>query len=303
VSTATPLTRGQAAALVALTLMWGVNWPMMKLSLTGMTPLMFRAHTMTVGALWLWLFYRWRGVRMWPQGREWGQVALLGLPNILAWHVCSIMGITHLASGRAAVLGFTMPIWTVLISALITRAMPSRRTWAATACVAVAVALLLSHEVGQIAGRPAGVAWMVAGAMSWALGTVLARRTVTSLPVEALTVWMMLLSAACLWLLAASLEPWPSWNFTAPVWWSLVYSVTLNFGFAQIIWFGLVRKLPPETSAMGIMAVPLIGTLSAAFIMGERPHWQDYVAIAFVMAAMAAVLYPPRAASGSPPRP
>ena len=68
-------------------------------------------------------------------------------------------------------------------------------------------------------------------------------------------------------------------------------------------WFGLVRKLPPETSAMGIMAVPLIGTLSAAFIMGERPHWQDYVAIAFVMAAMAAVLYPPRAASGSPPRP
>ena len=61
----------------------------------------------------------------------------------------------------------------------------------------------------------------------------------------------------------------------------------------------ITRKLSPETSAMGIMAVPLIGTLSAAFIMGERPHWQDYVAIAFVMAAMAAVLYPPRAASGS----
>ena len=45
------ITRRQLGALVALTLMWGVNWPMMKLSLRELTPMYFRAITMTGGAL------------------------------------------------------------------------------------------------------------------------------------------------------------------------------------------------------------------------------------------------------------
>ena len=42
------------------------------------------------------------------------------------------------------------------------------------------------------------------------------------------------------------------------------------------------------------MAIPLIGSLSATVIVGEWPHWQDYLAIVFVMAAIAAVLLPAR---------
>jgi drug/metabolite transporter (DMT)-like permease len=45
---------------------------------------------------------------------------------------------------------------------------------------------------------------------------------------------------------------------------------------------------------MSIMAIPLIGTLSATVIVGEWPHWQDFAAILFVMTAIAAVLLPPR---------
>lgn len=68
----------------------------------------------------------------------------------------------------------------------------------------------------------------------------------------------------------------------------------INYGFAQIIWFSLARNLPPATSAMSVMAIPLIGTLSATFIVGEVPHWQDYAAVALVMSAIAAVLLPAR---------
>jgi drug/metabolite transporter (DMT)-like permease len=42
------------------------------------------------------------------------------------------------------------------------------------------------------------------------------------------------------------------------------------------------------------MAIPLVGTLSATLIVGEVPHWQDYVAVLCVMAAIAAVLMPPQ---------
>ena len=65
------LNRNQTLGLVALTLMWGVNWPVMKLSLQELSPLYFRALTMTGGALWLFAFYRQSGVRLTPQASEW----------------------------------------------------------------------------------------------------------------------------------------------------------------------------------------------------------------------------------------
>ncbi len=84
------------------------------------------------------------------------------------------------------------------------------------------------------------------------------------------------------------------------MWISLAYGVVFNYGFGQLIWFGMARTLPPGTSAMSIMAIPLVGTLSATVIVGETPHWQDWLAMGFVMVAIASVLWP--AASGSATR-
>lgn len=284
----------QLWALVALTLMWGLNWPMMKFSLRELSPLYLRALTMTGGALWLYAYYRARGFRLLPQGSEWRSVITLGLPNMLGWHTVSILGVKELASGRAAILGFTMPVWTVLISVLFLGETLTRRVAFAAVAVLMAIALLTSSEFIALSGRPRGIAWMEVGAVLWAVGTLMMRRAILTLPMETLTVWMMALSSLCLWGMALALEPWPAWEFSAAMWGSLVYGALINYGFGQIIWFGLARNLPPATSAMSIMAIPLVGTLSATFIVGEWPHWQDFVAIGFVMAAIAAVLLPPR---------
>lgn len=288
------LTRKQLLALIALTLMWGVNWPMMKLSLRELSPLYFRAITMTLGASWLWLFFRARGVRMLPHGTEWKTVVMLALPNMLGWHTISIFGVKELSSGRAAILGFTMPIWTVLLGALFLGQKLTLRVAWATLAVAAAIALLMAHELHNLTGRPLGVLWMELAALSWAIGTLMMRRLTITLPTEALAVWMMLLTSVCLWVLALVAEPVPSFQFSPAMWGSLVYGVFINYGFAQIIWFGLARNLPPATSAMSVMAIPLIGTLSATIVVGEVPHWQDYVAVVLVMSAIAAVLLPAR---------
>ena len=43
------LTRQQLVLLVLLTITWGVNWPVMKLGVTGFPPLTFRAISMWLG--------------------------------------------------------------------------------------------------------------------------------------------------------------------------------------------------------------------------------------------------------------
>jgi drug/metabolite transporter (DMT)-like permease len=288
------ISRQQLLTLVALTLMWGVNWPMMKFSLRELSPMYFRALTMTAGALFLYSWYRARGLRMLPRGAEWRSVVAIGAPNMLGWHTVSILGVKELASGRAAILGFTMPIWTVLIGALFMGEKLTRRVAVAAVAVAIAIALLTSSEFTALTGRPLGIVWMEIAAICWAIGTLLMRRATLTLPVETLTIWTMILASACLWLIALVSEPWPRWQFSSAMWLSLAYGAFINYGFAQTLWASLARHLPPSTSAMSIMAIPLIGTLSATVIVGEWPHWQDYVAIVFVMMAIAAVLLPPR---------
>lgn len=295
------LSRRQLWALVGLTLMWGVNWPMMKLSLQELTPLYFRASTMCLGAAWLFVYVQRHGERMWPQGREWLTIAWLGLPNVLGWHTLSIFGVQELASGRAAIIGFTMPIFTVLLGAAFFGERITPRVRLAVAAAAIAIGLLLWHELQSLSGRPAGIAWMLGAAACWGLGTLTFKRAHFQLSAMAVTVWMLLLGSAVLWVLAIALEPMPTpQRFSVPMWLALAYGVFINYGVAQLIWFGLARHLPPATSAMSVMAIPLVGTLSATFIVGEIPHWQDWLAIVFVMIAIASVLWPSRSRPAIP---
>jgi drug/metabolite transporter (DMT)-like permease len=285
--------RRQLWALLALTLMWGVNWPMMKLSLQQLSPLYFRASTMLLGAVWLFAYVAARGERMKPVGHEWVAIARLGLPNVLGWHTLSILGVQELASGRAAILGFTMPIFTVAIGATFFGERITPRIRLAVLCVSVAIGLLVWHELQRLSGRPTGVVWMLGAAVSWALGTLLFRRAALTLSPLVVAVWMLLLGSLVLGVLAFSLEPLPQpAAFTPLMWASLAYGVVINYGFAQLIWFDIARTLPPATSAMSVMAVPLVGTLSATFIVGEVPHWQDWLAMLFVILAIASVLVP-----------
>ncbi len=290
------LSRRDVGLLVLLTLMWGINWPMMKFSLREMTPLWFRAVTMGGGALVLLGFYRWRGVSMALPRHEVGRIVWLALPNIVGWHCFSIIGLQELASGRAAILGFTMPVWTVLIGLLLTGERMTRRVWISVVAAAAAVALLSAQEFAQLAGRPAGVAWMQLAAVCWAVGTLMMRRTQTSLPNEAVTVWMMLIGAAFFWTIAPLTEPLPSpASFSGPMWGALAYGVVLNYGYAQVLWFGMARRLPPTASAFSIMAVPLVGTLSAAALIQETPRMADWFAAVAIMVAIASALLPRRA--------
>jgi drug/metabolite transporter (DMT)-like permease len=40
------------------------------------------------------------------------------------------------------------------------------------------------------------------------------------------------------------------------------------------------------------MMIPALGVFSSMWLLGERPHWQDYVALALIVFSLATVLLP-----------
>ena len=64
----------QLALLVALTLIWGLNWPVMKLGVTHYPPLSFRTLSMWIGLPVLWVAVRALKVPLHVPRAEWREL-------------------------------------------------------------------------------------------------------------------------------------------------------------------------------------------------------------------------------------
>jgi drug/metabolite transporter (DMT)-like permease len=294
------LTPTQLWLLVGLTITWGINWPIMKLGVGGgYPPLTFRALSMWIGipvlAIGLMLlkvpFTIPRGDAEKPF-KYWKELLLLAVFNMFIWHGCIILAVTLLSSGRAAILGYTMPIFSAIIGAWFFADKLSARGWLGVGSAAFGVMLLLTHEFGKLAGAPLGVLLALMAASTWALGTQLLRRT--SIPAATLSIsfWMTVLTAIVMSMLSLIFEQhrWRMPNTTE--WFSILFNAVLIFGFAHATWFYLARSLPPVASTLSVMFIPILGVFSGAIWLGEKLFWQDWAAVALMVVAIGSVLWP-----------
>lgn len=290
------LSSRQLVVLVLLTLVWGLNWPIMKVGVTGFPPLTFRALSLWLGLPLLALVVRGLGLPFALPRRHWLGMAQLALFNMVLWHALIMLAIPQLSSGRAAILGYTMPIFSAVLGSAFFGQRLAVRAWGGVAAAALGV-LLLWYEFTQLGGRPVGVLLMLAAAASWALGTQLLRRSRIEVPTLTLTFWMMALTTLVLTALALATER-AEWHAPgAATWGAIVFNGVLVFGFAQGAWFFLVRGLPPVASTLSVMLIPVLGVFTGALWLREPLHWQDWAAMALMVLAIASVLWPQRSAA------
>lgn len=288
------LNRQQLIGLVFITLIWGLNWPVMKIGVTDYPPLTFRVISMWLGlpvmALGLWLTQAPFHI---PR-THWRELFWLAVFNMFLWHPLIIVAVKSLSSGRAAILGYSMPIFSALLGALLFRQRLSWRGWGGVAAAAAGVLLLLWHEFTNLAGRPLGVLYALISALAWAMGVQLMRRTTLPVPTLTISFWMTVMTTILVSVLALLLEQ-PQWSAPPPATWgAIVFNAVLIFGVVQTLFLSLARHLTPVASTLSVMLIPVIGVFSGSFWLGERLHWQDYAAVGLMMLAIASVLLPAR---------
>ena len=281
--------------LALLTISWGLNWPVMKIGVQDFAPMSFRTISMVGGLPILWLVVRSQGLSMAVPRQHWRELWLIGLTNMVVWFVLAMYGVKMLSSGRAAILGYTLPIWTAVIGMLVFGDRPSARLGWGVAAAAAGVTLLLASEFGTITGKPVGTLCMLAAALVWGFGTHLMRRRRQRTSVLVITFWSLLQSLIVCGLVAVLFER-DQWSRppNAAEWGAIAYNAVVIFGFSQVMWFRLASILPPVASGLSVMLIPVIGLFSGMAMLGEQPHWQDYAALACVLVAIASVLLPAR---------
>lgn len=287
-----------AAALVpvlVLTLVWGCNWPVLKMGVTELPPLAFRAMTLPFAALGMLLVARLSRDSIAVPRALWGKLAVLALFNIAGWNGLILFGVQQLPAGRSAILGYTMPVWSVLFSLFLLHEPLSGRRILGLLLGMAGMALLLGEDFRHLQRTPTAALLIIAAAVAWAFGTVLLRKWKLPIPQNSLSGWMMLLGWLPLFIASPFFAPWPDpASISSSAWFAIVYNIFVAGTLAHWAWFTLARTLPVAISSMSSLPVPIVGVFSGMLLLGERPGAGEWAALGLVMAAMIAVLWTPK---------
>lgn len=133
---------------------------------------------------------------------------------------------------------------------------------------------------------------MLFGACLWAIGTILLKRTSWTTPVAVMSAWQTLIGGLPMLPLALALSDWRAWSelsLTGAA--GLAYATLLGVIVGQWLWFRLVGMLPITVAGVCSLAVPPVGVLSGALLLGEPVGASELLALALVVAAISLVLF------------
>lgn len=288
------LNRADILLVALVTVSWGLTYPVTKFGIRDFPPLTFRALSLIIGIVFLAAFMIFRGQGIGLIRREIYPVFRSGFFNIALWQIGMVYGVLYLNSGRAAILGYTMPVWAFLASILFYRATPTWRGSIGVVLALSAIVMLAMNDWQSFLNSPVGFLAIIGGAISWGIGTAMVRNTPLKASNESLTLWSLICGFLVMATLACLFEAdrWRIPNFGETL--AILYGGVFSFTLCYVIWFQLTRRLPPVVSSLSIMMVPVIGVMSSVVTLGEQLTVLDVLALLLILTAMAVVLLPAR---------
>ncbi len=279
-------------AVPLLSLLWGLNWPAVRLCLVEIPPWTLRTAGMAGAGVCLLAAAAVSGRPLAVPRAQLGRLLATGLLQLAAFNVLLAFAQLQAATGRAAVVTFTMPVWTVLLAWPVLGERPDRRRLLGCALGLAGLGLLAGPL--WAAGRfEQGLVWALLAGIAWAAGTVASKRWPIDAPALTLAAWQLLIGAlgagAGMLLFEGPPVALPQLPTTA---WAFAYHLLAAQALAYLLWFAVLPQLSAGTATLGILPVPAVGVWGAAWLLGERVSLFDLSGLVCVLAAAATILRP-----------
>jgi drug/metabolite transporter (DMT)-like permease len=288
-SEARPSTVAIVAAFGAVYLFWGTTYLAIRYLVAEWPPMLSTAIRCAGGAVLLGGWAAWRGggvAVLRGTRRQWRTAAIAGAllfvpgQGLLAWAE------QHVASGRAALVMTSIPLWMVVLSCIRDRRAPTAGVVAALTAGTCGVGLLVGGTAWHI--PPADLAALIASAASWALGSLVAREGTR--PASATAFTAMQLAAGGVWLtvagtLSGELAAWDPHITTrgvASLAFLIVCGTTLGFGAYS--W--LLTVTSAEAASSYAFVNPVVALMLAWAMGDEALTGRTLLAAALVLASV-----------------
>lgn len=283
------------ALLGVLAVLWGASYTFIKIGVETIPPVTFiAARTLIAGAILLTVI-RWRGLAMPADAATWRRFAFQACLNSVVPFTLIAAAERSVDAGLATILNSTSPIFTFLLTALITRHEPvTMRKLVGVGAGIVGICLIIGTQaLGGLGHQLWAQLAIVIATVSYA-GAAIFGRGFKGLDPMIPAAGSMLCGAVILVPLSFVVDqPWTLAPSAASILALLGLSV-FSTALAFVIYFRLIHTLGSVgTTSQAYLRVP-IGVGIGAVFLGESLGATAWVGMAFVVAGVAAMTIPAR---------
>lgn len=270
-------------ALPVLTVIWSLNWTVMKWALDFSGPFTFSAlrYVAATVVLFVLMGLRRDSFAMPPLV----PTILIGATQTTGFQAFAQWALVGGGAGKTALLAYTMPFWMVPLAWLLLHEKPRAAQWTSIALAAVGLVFVIEpwHTLGSVRS----VVFALLGGLSWAIGTVLSKRVFqrTKVGPLQLTAWQMLFGTVVL-VIIALIVPERTVTWAPGLIAALAYNALLSSGLAWALWLLIVQRLPTQMAGLNSLLVPIAGVLFAWALLSERPDLAEWIGIGLIGIAL-----------------
>ena len=258
--------------LLGCSLFWGFQQVLVKATISEVPPV-FQAALRFLGATaLLWLWCRWRKVRLFERDGSLAAGLLAGTLFALEF-ACLYAGLQFSAASRLTVFLYTAPFWVAALLPLFVSSEKLRPMQWLGLTFAFAAVVFALREGGGAASQPQQ--WLgdllgLAAGMFWGLTTVVIRGSrLTKATPEKLLFYQVGVSAVTLPLLSLLLgERWV-WTFSAFASTSLLVQTAVGAFASYLAWMWMLGRYPATKISVFVFLTPVFALLFGALWLNE----------------------------------
>jgi drug/metabolite transporter (DMT)-like permease len=292
---------GGWAALLVVYVVWGSTYLAIRVGVETIPPLLMAGVRYLIAGLILFPFAIRSGpaaVRAAdrPSRATWLACAFVGLLLLLGGNGLVSVGERSVPSGLASLLVATVPLWLLVLDALLSRTWIGWLPLSGLIVGLAGVALLAGLGDGASASgaSASGIGIILVASVCWALGTILSTRL--ALPHRAVlaTAMQMLTGGVMIIVLAAVTGEFGSFHLShvsAGSWLALAYLIGPGSILALSAYSVAVRRLPTSTVATYPYVNPVVAVILGTTLLNERLTPTTLIGGALIIVAVALVVW------------
>lgn len=280
--------------LGGIILLWGANWPIMKVGLEYLPPLWFGEFRLLIGAVALFAISAATGRLRLPARQDLPVLISVAVLQMVFFMALVNVALQFLPAGRSAVLAYTTPLWVVPAAVLVLGERLTPRKILGIVCGLAGLIVLFNPAAFDWTDPRIllGNAILLVTALAGATAIVHIRAHKWAGTPFQLAPWQLLLAATLIAVLAATFEDVSDIRWSATTVAILGYNGLLATAFCFWASVVVVRTLPAITSSLGFLGVPLMGVFLSTVALGEALTATLLGGLVLIISGLALVTWP-----------
>jgi drug/metabolite transporter (DMT)-like permease len=287
------MTAPEWAMLLALSVLWGGSFFFTGVAVKELPPLTIVVLRVGLAAVMLYATLRLLGLRLPRRAEVWAAFFGMGFLNNVVPFCLIVWGQTHIASGLAAILNATTPLFTVLVAHAFTADEKMSRNRLAGVLIGLAgVTLMIGPDAfGGIGTDVLAQLAVLAAAISYAFAGVFGRRF-RRMGVAPMATATGQVVASTLMLLPVALlvdRPWTLPMPSATVWAAILGIAAFSTALGYVLYFRILAAAGATNLLLVTFLIPVSAIVLGSLVLGERLGTRHFLGMALIGVGLAAI--------------